>query len=623
MFAHPLGLLALLALPAIVALHLFRRRFAPRRVSALFLWQAVDRTPVAGRERQPLRASASLLCELIAAAALAFALAGPRPGSTRTEHLVVVLDGSASMAARFEGRTVRERAVEEVERRLDELGADGRVSLIVSGERPALLAGPTAYATEARDALARFAPREPFHDLTPSVALGLELSGGRRVVVVTDHFDPPAFPREVELVSVGASTDNFALVHAVRTRERSLSTGAPVERVFLSVANWGVADGRTTLALVAGERTLETKALALGPGEKASFAFELPEGGPLVEARLGADALAIDDRAWLAPVPARGLALATDLDARTLALLGLADPRGEEGNFERWLEVVPDARVAESIETAHLALVDATSGPAGAGSSALPGGSATTLIALDRPQGDAHDWIGPFLIEKRHRAFEGVTLEGVVWSARDGEPLIGSPLVSAGNLALLTEEVVGARTVWRLRLDPERATLARSPDWPILLANLAEVRRAALPGLARVNVAFGESVVYRAGGELAAAREARTPYVLTAPDGERREIPPRAEFVLDGLAQTGVWELSLGAQTVGRLAVSFVDPRESDLRARSSGRRPAEVSADAPEVDFAWPELALVALALALVLLDFWVLARGARRLAALGPGAA
>jgi hypothetical protein len=608
-------------LPAIVALHLFRRRFAPRRVSALFLWQAVDRTPVAGRERQPLRASASLFCELLAAAALAFALAGPRPGSTRTEHLVIVLDGSASMAAAVDGGTVRGRAIEEVERRLDELGADGRVSLIVSGERPALLAGPTAYAREAGDALARFEPRAPFHDLTPAVALGLELSGGRRVVVVTDRFDPPAFPREVELVAVGASTRNFAFVHAVRTRERSLATGAPVERVFLSVAHWGDSDGRTTLALVAGERTLQTKEVELGPGEKASFAFELPEGAPLVEARLGGDALAIDDRAWLAPVPPRTLALATDLDARTLAWLGLADPRGAEGNFDRWLEVVPDARAADSIETAHLALVDSSAGVSS--SSALPGGSATGLIALDRPQGDAHDWIGPFLIEKRHRAFEGVTLEGVVWSARDGEPLVGSPLVSAGNLPLLTEAAVGARTVWRLRLDPERATLARSPDWPILLANLAEVRRAALPGLARVNVALGESVVYRAGAELAAAREARTPYVLVAPDGERREIPPRAEFVLDGLAQVGVWELTLGAQTVGRLAVSFVDPRESDLRARSSGRRPAEVSADAPEVDFGWPELALVALALALVLLDFWVLARGARRLAAFGSGSA
>ena len=43
-FAAPFGLLALLAVPAIVALHLFRRRLAERRVAGAFLFPA---TPVA------------------------------------------------------------------------------------------------------------------------------------------------------------------------------------------------------------------------------------------------------------------------------------------------------------------------------------------------------------------------------------------------------------------------------------------------------------------------------------------------------------------------------------------------------------------------------------------------
>ena len=39
-FTTPLGLLALLAIPAIVAIHLFRRRFPVRPVAGLFLWQS-------------------------------------------------------------------------------------------------------------------------------------------------------------------------------------------------------------------------------------------------------------------------------------------------------------------------------------------------------------------------------------------------------------------------------------------------------------------------------------------------------------------------------------------------------------------------------------------------------
>lgn len=621
-FAQPLGLLALFALPAIVALHLYRRRFEPRRVSALFLWHAVDRTPVAGRVRQPLRATASLVAELLAAALLAFALAGPRPGSTRSEHLVVVLDGSASMAARAGDETARVKAVREIERRLDALGADGRVSLVVSGPRPSVLVGPAAYVREAREALARYDPRAPTHALSAAVALGLELSSKQRVVVLTDRFEPEAFPREVECVAVGAPESNFAFAHAVRTRERAPdpSSGAAggsggsrsVERVFLTVVHRGGMAGKTTLALFAGDQQLASKDVELAPGAKASFGFELPDGAPLVEARLGGDALALDDVARLAPVPPKVLALASDLDADTLARLFLSDPRGEPGNVDRWLELVPESRAAASLDTAHLALV------------AEPkGGAATSVLVLDRPTGEPHDWIGPFLIEKRHRAFEGVGLDGVVWSARDGEPLSGAPLVSAGNVPLLTEERVGARTVWRLRLDPERATLARSADWPILLANLAEVRRAELPGLSRVNVGLGEAVVYRAGAELQQARERALDYELRAPDGTTRSIPARAEFVLDDLDRVGVWELALGPTVLGRVAVTFVDPRESDLSTRSAGRRPAEANADEPEVDFAWPEAVLVALALGLVLLDFFVLARGAARLATFtAPGA-
>ena len=48
MFTTPLGLLALLAIPAIVAIHLFRRRFPVRPVAGLFLWQTLQPTPVGG-----------------------------------------------------------------------------------------------------------------------------------------------------------------------------------------------------------------------------------------------------------------------------------------------------------------------------------------------------------------------------------------------------------------------------------------------------------------------------------------------------------------------------------------------------------------------------------------------
>ena len=66
---NPLGLFALAAVPAVLALHLFRRRFRPRTVSALFLWdEPPDATP-AGRRRERLERFLARRLEVPAAGA--------------------------------------------------------------------------------------------------------------------------------------------------------------------------------------------------------------------------------------------------------------------------------------------------------------------------------------------------------------------------------------------------------------------------------------------------------------------------------------------------------------------------------------------------------------------------
>ena len=80
-FATPLGLLALLAIPAIVAIHLFRRRFPVRPVAGLFLWQIGRQTPEGGGKIARLPITASLILECLAALALALILAGARLSS--------------------------------------------------------------------------------------------------------------------------------------------------------------------------------------------------------------------------------------------------------------------------------------------------------------------------------------------------------------------------------------------------------------------------------------------------------------------------------------------------------------------------------------------------------------
>src|SRR5262245_28410965 len=188
-FATPLGLLALVSIPAIVAIHLFRRRFPPRPVAGLFLWQAVRQVPQGGGRLDRLPITTSLILECLAALALSLILAGARLSSAAvSDHLVVLLDDSASMAARSAGGArPRDRAERRVLDEIARLGSGGRITLIQSGDRPMVLAGPAALASEGRAALERWQPQSQHHSLGAGLRLARELAGrAGRLMVLTD-----------------------------------------------------------------------------------------------------------------------------------------------------------------------------------------------------------------------------------------------------------------------------------------------------------------------------------------------------------------------------------------------------------------------------------------------------
>ena len=63
---------ALLAVPAVIALHLFRRRLPQVRVAGLFLWDPQRLAARAGRKRARLLQTASLWLEVLAAVLVAW-----------------------------------------------------------------------------------------------------------------------------------------------------------------------------------------------------------------------------------------------------------------------------------------------------------------------------------------------------------------------------------------------------------------------------------------------------------------------------------------------------------------------------------------------------------------------
>jgi Ca-activated chloride channel homolog len=602
-FANPWGLLGLLALPAILILHLYYRRFPPLLIGGLHLWGVETQVREAGRRRDRLPITASLLLELLAAAALSLVLAQPRlTESRKVEHLILVLDNSASMQAHPpEKSSFRDAAVEEVNHRFQKLPTGSVATLIVTGHRPELLAGPAVPLAQARTALEAWKPSAPAHDFEPAWDLAAQLAeGSGRILFLTDHLPPKQLPtpKAMEIVSLGRPVENTAITAARWSFDPKTNKG----RVFLRIANFGKQPAEVQVHGRHGDQPLFEKTLALKAGADAALETDVRGGlGEIeIEASSSSDGLAIDNRVTLIEPRVRTVTIALSLPAdhaavRPLrrALAGIAETQlGSPADAQLWIGP------ASALPPSQAGLTWLGVGP---------------LDPSEAARKKAKDIIGPYLLEKRHPLLDGVVLGGVVFGGVQPSTLEVTPLVSAGQQFLLSRLSATQTAAYLLNLDFTRSNLAESPDWPILVKNLVEMCRDGLPGLKRWNYRLNEEIAFRPGSDRDRAGDR-----LTLVFGAKSQPLARGPIVeIPPLQETGVYEVRDGERSLGRFAVNFQDPAESNLSSLGPGVRDAisEPPALSYRLDdpFSWLIAVGIVVILTAVLLDWFVLDRGAR----------
>jgi hypothetical protein len=547
-FATPFGLLALLAIPAIVAIHLFRRRFPPRPVSGLFLWQFARQTPESGGKISRLPITTSLLLECLAALALALILAGARLSPVGvTQHLVVLLDDTASMASvNTAGESARDRAVRRIREEMDRLPSAARFSIVLSGERPTVLAGPAVVGLEARKALDAWTPLAPHHAMTMGLRLARELAGETgRLIVVSDM--PPQARGEANFegglwASVGEAAPNVGVTAAQRT----IAAGDRRGLVSLTLTNNATAPVERRLTISAAEQQVLARDVDVPPGP-SSLTLPLPADLPAVRVALADDALARDNAVVLAAPRARTVAVEVEL------------PEGRGRNaLNDALAAAPGVAIAQS---GHLAFVEAGALDRPRSSDVWRVGFGRAPAPLAAP-GEPHDFIGPFVLEKRHALLQGVTLGGVVWTgAVPLAPGVVRPLISAGDQILAgpiaSPSTVGTAMLFNLDLD--RTNLVRSPDWPILISNIVEMRRQNLPGPERWNYRTGEWIRIRLD------RDPKAPLRFRC-GGVERDLPSARNLEFMAPSPGGLLQVLEGDDVLFEIGVNFLDEIETALR---------------------------------------------------------
>lgn len=559
-FGAPWALLGLLAAAPVIAAYFLRRRQPPRIVSALFLWRSTQHRAEAGAKLERFSRETSLMLELLAILLAVAYLADVRLGADSSSPLlVVIVDGSFSMQA---GAAERARGL--IAQRLA-AHSNARVTLIESGLRPTMLAGPAAGLADATEALSRWRPSQPSHDLALTFATATEHTHvpRQRILFITDGPPGTPLPENIEMLAVGRPQPNVAFI-SVHRRDES----GHAELTF-RIANFGAQPIDTTLRLGLPDGGARVVPLALAVGVPTATRIVLPLGQGQLVASLPDDALPLDGEVTVSLEPEAAV---------QVGLSGALEPETTQA-LKRGLSAASGVELRNPAELTFGAR-DST---------------ATVTIGGTSP---LRTFVGPFFAQRDHPLLDDVALGGVLWAA--GENPTGIPLLSAGTAVLLSEDEDGRV---HFNIDLKRSNLHRTSAWPVFIANLVRSARAQRPGLSKMQLMLGESV------PLVVPATAR--WKLVGPRGVERPIFGAGAISLPPLSMPGRWELRDAEATLGAVDVLPLDPRESDLRDRAELARPSTGAAlfAEPKDVHSRPWWLLVGLLLTL-LLDFWLTAR-------------
>jgi hypothetical protein len=330
--ANPLGAAALVAVAALIALHLWDRRRRVVPVSTLFLWRRIPAAPLERRRR--LRPDALFALQLAATLALVAGLARPwiatGDPAAGASSLLIVLDVSASMQAREPEGTrldlARERAAALVR-------DDGETMLVEAADGPRVAVRWTRDATLVRRRLETLESLDVAGDLAPAVALAVgeaRARPGTRVAVFTDLPPtaiglPAADLAAVDYVQLGRTDDNVAVSRLTVDAPPFATPAATTATVV--VRNHAGAPRRVVLDARVGDRPWARRELSLPAHDAATVQLSDPPGTGVVTVTLDAhDALAADDTAfgWIGAGTPADLLVVSDTAARDNPWVALA-----------------------------------------------------------------------------------------------------------------------------------------------------------------------------------------------------------------------------------------------------------------------------------------------------------
>jgi len=526
--ANPLGLLALLGIPAVLAIHFLQRKAVEFPVATLFLLERTRREAASGRKLDRLIPSIPLWMQLLAVLLLTWWLTEPRfQKSGSVQRVAIVVDSSASMMV------FKDQAIARLGKELAALrGAAAGIEFTVlesAPDRPRLYTGTSM--DELATKLKAWKPDTGMIDPTASLRLARSLVSRDGSVIYLTDTPVEQLPFEASLLAVGEAIGNVGFTGVTFAKEE----GTLVWRAL--VRNYDDKPAKRTWSLQTSAGTSEPRELELAPNALVTLQAAFPANAEQVRVVLSADRFTTDDVLPLVAPKPKALTLFTatspafaKLTEKLLASLEAIEPSTDSATADLAIfsydPLDPVTREGSSI----LFVEDATSA-----GSYLKGG----IIVESHPLMNGLNWQS-MLVRETLELDRRTTDKVLLWQEK--RPLIFLR-ESDGHSSLC------------FNFDLRLSNADKLPAFIVLLHRFAERIRFAKIAPASENLETGQAI------RLASAPDA--PLRINAFDANGKPLPGSQKLAAQALP--GFLRVQQNESTLLDAAIHFADTREADF----------------------------------------------------------
>lgn len=294
-FANPLGLLSLLAIPAILTIHFLQRKSITVPISTLFLLERTQREAVSGRRFERLIPSVPLWMQLLAVLLIAWLLSEPRfQKENSIQRVAVVVDASASM------QVFKNDAVSVIQSQLPKLqGSAAKLEITLLSSQPGT---DRIYAGQSQEemiaALKKFSPNAGVTDPSYALRLARSIVSNEGIVIYLTDTPIEKLPYESRLISVGKPVENVGFTGVTFEEIQGALTFRAI------VKNYGSSPAKRSWSLITQSGSSTPKEFEIKPGAFATIQAAYPAGQSRVRLELSSDEFKLDDTLpMIAPQP--------------------------------------------------------------------------------------------------------------------------------------------------------------------------------------------------------------------------------------------------------------------------------------------------------------------------------